>query len=804
MNLRQMTGLAGLIAVVAIAGCGDYGGRSNPASGGNNGGSAAARSMEEHFSGKVQPQLEFCRTCHIPGGVADVEDGHDFMLSTNKSQDLVNLKASWERLGKNNPTSRILLMSSGQETPHTGGAPWPVGSAPYKNMEILLKCFENGSGCAALLAGGVDAGALLPLLGEGHRGGHAWSRYCEGKDDSAALPVDPRALIQPGVNAGKAVYFNAYYKNCHVNAGPEDAEPKTCGDWRSRITKGGILVKGNGAVGAGLAFAGNSSNVAPGFYFTADAYNRMWLTWNSGLLKRPPNYDELVAQRWGVVLAKERNPYPLPGEDPNVSNGGSGQLPTALTQIRDDDGRWTGKIALTCHACHSGRIGNDDETGMPGAIYGTSGLSDLGTMARDMLPTGYAFGVIFGILNNTRGTGNITNLQGFAALTLPTDLQNLPRFLALQTSGSTATEDSPVWWNYGHRSLKFYDGGLPADAQRIAITAFYPLGANNPIPANLEAAKRFVEQHDQDAVAWILDRKSPAWPVSVDTALAEQGAVLFHSKDLFALPANVDRERPKGGNGSCASCHGAYSPRFVHDPSYLETPELEGIAAYVVPRDLIGTDPRRVDGNDETASRYAEGDWFAYPEQRGTDNDCGDQNLARIRGDRENGYMAPPLYGVWATAPYLHNGSVPNVWEVLKSTDRKPFWRRVSAPNDTGLNVVMGFDTSFGRAFDQQKLGWKYDALPCGMGGALPYVDCNPSDPTKNPLLDQILSVIYSNVGLAWNVPNLITLPQSNMQIEERKIYSTRIYSQDNGGHTFTDALTDQERRAIIEYLKTL
>jgi hypothetical protein len=30
------------------------------------------------------------------------------------------------------------------------------------------------------------------------------------------------------------------------------------------------------------------------------------------------------------------------------------------------------------------------------------------------------------------------------------------------------------------------------------------------------------------------------------------------------------------------------------------------------------------------------------------------------------------------------------------------------------------------------------------------------------------------------------------------------MFSQSNGGHTFTDVLTDAERTAIIEYLKTL
>jgi len=31
------------------------------------------------------------------------------------------------------------------------------------------------------------------------------------------------------------------------------------------------------------------------------------------------------------------------------------------------------------------------------------------------------------------------------------------------------------------------------------------------------------------------------------------------------------------------------------------------------------------------------------------------------------GYQAPPLDGVWATAPYFHNGSVPTIADVLDS-----------------------------------------------------------------------------------------------------------------------------------------
>lgn len=37
-----------------------------------------------------------------------------------------------------------------------------------------------------------------------------------------------------------------------------------------------------------------------------------------------------------------------------------------------------------------------------------------------------------------------------------------------------------------------------------------------------------------------------------------------------------------------------------------------------------------------------------------------------------NRLVAKPLYGVWATAPYLHNGSVPTMWDLLQPADARP------------------------------------------------------------------------------------------------------------------------------------
>ncbi|MFP5305430.1 MAG: hypothetical protein ACLGI7_06355, partial [Gammaproteobacteria bacterium] len=124
ISLRLLIGLMIGTAVAACGGTYDGSVAATPPAGAGGG----AGSADELFAKQVQPRLDFCRSCHVPGGVADVENGRDFALSTDRSQDLARFRASWERLGGNNPTSRILLMASGQETPHSGGAPWPQGS----------------------------------------------------------------------------------------------------------------------------------------------------------------------------------------------------------------------------------------------------------------------------------------------------------------------------------------------------------------------------------------------------------------------------------------------------------------------------------------------------------------------------------------------------------------------------------------------------------------------------------------------------------------------------------------------------
>jgi len=61
-------------------------------------------------------------------------------------------------------------------------------------------------------------------------------------------------------------------------------------------------------------------------------------------------------------------------------------------------------------------------------------------------------------------------------------------------------------------------------------------------------------------------------------------------------------------------------------------------------------------------------------------------------------YKARPLNGIWATAPYLHNGSIPNLDELLKpAADRSPKFHVGSREFDP---TRVGFQTDKGFLFD--------------------------------------------------------------------------------------------------------
>lgn len=647
----------------------------------------------------------------------------------------------------------------------------------------------------------AESPASFPLLGSTHSR-FIWEDFCADRADNAALPPDPRSLIVEGTNADRAVYFNSYYEDCHVALPEKDQAPLTCGEYRTRRDRGEKYMRGELHDGS----------------MTADEFDSAWQAW--GMDQRPDNFEQLYTLRYGANFAPYDNPYPLPGEDPNTTNGGSGRLPLGYRQTRDVNGNWTGEISnVACFSCHGGQIGdpyageqvaigvnniglgnNNADSIMSSADSGTQGLPvgvpdvlNIGVKQRGVNNAVGAFEVLFAVLDYD--SVGINGNMNKAALNQVHDFDH----------PTAVVQDTPPWWNYSSRPRKFFDAGVSSDAQRILLAA----GSISITPDGKEY-RDHIEEYDQDVAMYLATLESPPFPGEIDTALAEQGAILFHVKNLWAEEGNADWPQPLGGNGSCASCHGAYSPRFVNDPKFLENPVLAGMAGHISPLDVIRTDPARSDTLTPYL-RYAYSTTFwGYPETAADyvapeDKDPATEFLDDALPDRSEGactwernvigYQAPPLHGVWATAPYFHNGSVPNLEAVLDSSQRPTIWQRQTQT----IDGITGFDQRLNDAFDFKKLGWKHTALTCAELPGQPELSCNPMDDKGPSLLQLAEQFVYSN----FNWSGLVSLPDPAAR-EKRLYYDTRIYGNGAGGHEFTDVLSDRERQAIIEYLKTL
>nr|WP_323381901.1 hypothetical protein [Myxococcus dinghuensis] len=629
---------------------------------------------------------------------------------------------------------------------------------------------------------------------------------CDGKPDSTPLPVDPRTLVVPGVNkAGAAVQFNAYWVDLHTSPAPYvsnlPANPTTCGQFRASASRG-------------------RSNIETRPYFqpftTSLAYYNMFTLW--GYLIRPSDFDEQIIKRFGLTKAPFRNPYPYPWENPNLTNGGSGQLPLGIMQEKDDNGRWTGNITSGCSGCHDSRLGTESEAAF---VWGRSNDAiDAGLIQSDFFRS-TGIGNILHLApvpwSVGRGTSDAIGIVDLLPALFDMDsLALAPSLLEYFPTHAGGMSRAPNWWYRAWKTRQFWDGALTSDNVRSEMA----FGIANLGRSPEKRRALTIEFEDNDN--FFLSLSPPLFPKSINTALAEQGAILFHERDLWANGANANIPKA-AGNGSCASCHGVYSPRHAANPAFLPDPRLKGIAGVITPIETIRTDPARKElMQDERKRRAWNTSFLGYNDQHPDHGpyyddiimsalrrvprrayDVGDGPVYSPVGPNEwiqpFGYVAPPLYGAWASAPYFHNGSIPTLWDVLKPSDRPNVWKRQqTSTNILGTNA--GYDSSFA-AFDFDKLGWKVTKLACGDVPANdPFIPCSQEMATPDILFANIANLVADYNSLAYQSPPPIT----NKQIRSRMIFNSHLYGLGNEGHDFTQSLTDAERWAIIEYMKTL
>lgn len=253
------------------------------------------------------------------------------------------------------------------------------------------------------------------------------------------------------------------------------------------------------------------------------------------------------------------------------------------------------------------------------------------------------------------------------------------RLLQLPVDETIGTSDMmPLWRLQARDGVALHWDGFGTSLREVVHSSGVANGASRT-SIDLDALGR-VE-------AWVRTAAPPRYPFAIDAARAASGQSVYAAH--------------------CASCHQAGGGR----------------TGQVIPIDEVGTDRHRLDAWSRRAAD-------AY-------NGFADGYEWDFKGFRKtNGYVAVPLDGIWLRAPYLHNGSVPHLEDLLEP-----------APQRTAV-FYRGYDV-----YDPQRVG---------------FVATGPEAERRGFRVD------------------------------------TRVRGSGNQGHSYGTQLSPAEKRALLEYMKTL
>jgi hypothetical protein len=277
----------------------------------------------------------------------------------------------------------------------------------------------------------------------------------------------------------------------------------------------------------------------------------------------------------------------------------------------------------------------------------------------------------------------------------------------LQTSEIVGICDLPSIWLQGPRRDRnmelHWDGNQPKMEERNKNAAF-GTGAFPPT-IDLKALGRIED--------WLTTREPPKYPFPINKELSEQGRPLYEKH--------------------CANCHGLNGRDFSGD-----------LVGRVTAINEVRTDRHRLDSFTTELASTLSTIYTGYP-----------WRFSHFH--KTFGYANSPLDGIWLRAPYLHNGSVPTLRDLLDPPGARPkvFYR--------------GYDV-----FDQQKVGFVSEKEKFTEDGR---IIAEPDDPRRYFQLNTVEAT-------------------SGATARERNEGNS------NAGHEYGTALSPAEKDAIVEYLK--
>ena len=236
------------------------------------------------------------------------------------------------------------------------------------------------------------------------------------------------------------------------------------------------------------------------------------------------------------------------------------------------------------------------------------------------------------------------------------DPQNPFKFTTLEQpiDKTIGNSDMPPLWNMkARRGMPLHWDGMNTVYREVLLSSGIGNGATRA-SLNVDALDRLG--------AWFDSLPPPAFPFPIDTALVKTGHAVYTK--------------------ACAECHAPGGARTGH----------------IVPIGEVGTDRHRLDTwTTQSAAAFnalGEGMPWVFTNFRKT-----------------NGMVASLLDGVWLRAPYLHNGSVPSLADLLEPSANRPtvFYRGY----DVYDPVRVGFVSSGPAA---ERSGFRYDVRQPGNG----------------------------------------------------------------------------------------
>ena len=263
------------------------------------------------------------------------------------------------------------------------------------------------------------------------------------------------------------------------------------------------------------------------------------------------------------------------------------------------------------------------------------------------------------------------------------------RYLKQPPDGSLGNSDMEPLWNLkAHSNFSYHWDGLNTSLQEVLLSS--AIGDGTPLKwVETDFKKPEKESSLKRIAAFMNEAQPPKYPFPIDQAMAAEGKEIYDKQ--------------------CAQCHA---------PGGERTGKVEPID-----NPMLGTDRNRIEmWTQSTATAYnqytAKYDWrFSH-------------------FGKQNGYVNVTMEGLWLRGPYLHNGSVPGLSDLLREPSQRPkvFYR--------GYDVIDPENVGFvSQGPEAQRVGFRYDTSERG----------------------------NSNVGHLWGT-----------------------------------SLKDNEKKALVEYLKTL